>query len=178
MNLRSLRPRDDDSDVIRDADALTLGDPETALDTAAAYSWREDTGLLVTRSPGHWHRVGLEISRRNDAILGPSVSSIDEESESPGGYAVAITNLSRPGLSRFSMVMLSCFLIAPLAAAPFNFRLAYHNGQFNFRPLTIRKNIRVINAAELADQNCAYVLRRTSRPNGVLHTTKKLVCND
>ena len=55
------RSRDRDAQVARDADRLMLDDSGAAFQTAAIYSWHEDTGLLFTREPGHWHRVCLEI---------------------------------------------------------------------------------------------------------------------
>lgn len=39
-----------------------LGDQAFAV--AGEMSWREDAGLLASRSPGHWHRVQQEIGRR------------------------------------------------------------------------------------------------------------------
>ena len=53
-----------DPGVIRDADRLMLVYGEQAYESAAAYSWREDSGLLFTQKPGHWHRVSLEIGHR------------------------------------------------------------------------------------------------------------------
>ncbi len=173
------RSLDRDAQVARDAGRLMLDDPDAAFQTAAIYSWREDTGLLSTREPGHWHRVCLEIQRRIDPgdDAGSNISA-DLQPMIEGSSAFVPPRTSRPELGRLGMVILACFFVAPLAAAPFAFHLAYGNGQFNFRPLTIRKNVQVISSAELADQNCAFVLRRTTRPGGVLHTTKKLVCND
>ena len=37
---------------------------ELAYAAAGDMSWREDAGLLASRSPGHWHRVQQEIARR------------------------------------------------------------------------------------------------------------------
>ncbi len=54
-----------DPGVIRDADRLMLVYGEQAYEAASAYSWREDTGLLFTQKPGHWHRVRLEIGHRS-----------------------------------------------------------------------------------------------------------------
>lgn len=77
-------------------------------------------------------------------------------------------------MRRLGIVLLACFIGAPLAAAP----LAYNNGEFSFRPLTINKSLRVVKAFGEDDEDCVYVLRRVPRPNGDLHTAKKLVCND
>lgn len=77
-------------------------------------------------------------------------------------------------LRRLGIVVLACFVGAPLAAAP----LAYNGGEFNFRPLTINKSLRVVKAFGVDDEDCVFVLRRVPRPDGNLHTAKKLVCND
>ena len=50
--------------VARDADRLMLDHGEQSYDVAEANSWREDAGLLASKSPAHWHRVKLEIGRR------------------------------------------------------------------------------------------------------------------
>ena len=84
------------------------------------------------------------------------------------------TTSSARSMRRLGIVLLACFIGAPLAAAP----LAYNNGEFSFRPLTINKSLRVVKAFGEDDEDCVYVLRRVPRPNGDLHTAKKLVCND
>ena len=84
------------------------------------------------------------------------------------------TTSSARSMRRLGIVLLACFIGAPLAAAP----LAYNNGEFSFRPLTINKSLRVVKAFGADDEDCVYVLRRVPRPNGDLHTAKKLVCND
>lgn len=83
------------------------------------------------------------------------------------------TASSRP-MRRLALVVLGCFVVAPLAAAP----LAYKDGEFSFRPLTISKGLRVVKAYGDDDEDCVFLLRRVPRPDGVLHTAKKLVCND
>ena len=53
-----------DQAVARDADRLISVYGARASETARTYSWREDSGVLYTQNPGHWHRVELEIERR------------------------------------------------------------------------------------------------------------------
>jgi hypothetical protein len=77
-------------------------------------------------------------------------------------------------MRRLGIVLLACFIGAPLAAAP----LAYNSGEFNFRPLTINKSLRVVKAFGADDEDCVFMMRRVPRPDGQLHTAKKLVCND
>ncbi len=77
-------------------------------------------------------------------------------------------------MRRLGIVIAACFIGAPLAAAP----LAYNGHDFNFRPLTINKSLRVVKAFGENDEDCVYVLRRVPRPDGNLHTAKKLICND
>lgn len=84
------------------------------------------------------------------------------------------TNSSKRPMRRLGIVLLACFIGAPLAAAP----LAYNGNEFNFRPLTINKSLRVVKAFGSDDEDCVYVLRRVPRPDGQLHTAKKLVCDD
>ncbi len=79
---------------------------------------------------------------------------------------------SSTSMRRFAIVVLACFVGAPLAAAP----LAYNDGEFSFRPLTINKSLRVVKAYGEDDEDCVFVLKRVPRPDGVLHTAKKLVC--
>lgn len=76
-------------------------------------------------------------------------------------------------MRRLGIVLAACFIGAPLAAAP----LAV-TGQISFRPLTINKGIRVVQAYGQDDEDCVFELRRVPRPNGQLHTKKKLICND
>ena len=81
---------------------------------------------------------------------------------------------NKASMRRLGIIILACFIGAPLAAAP----LAYNGQEFNFRPLTINKSLRVVKAFGQDDEDCVYVLRRVPRPDGNLHTSKKLVCND
>lgn len=76
-------------------------------------------------------------------------------------------------MRRLGIILLACFIGAPLAAAP----LAA-SGQISFRPLTINKSVRVVKAFGPDDEDCVYELRRVPRPNGTLHFRKKLICND
>lgn len=74
-------------------------------------------------------------------------------------------------MHRLGAVMLACFVGAPLAAAP----LA--TGQFSFRPLTIsNKSIQVTKAFGADDEDCIYVTRHVPRPDGNLHSSKRLIC--
>lgn len=76
-------------------------------------------------------------------------------------------------MRRLGAVLIACFLGGPLAAAP----LA--SGQFSFRPLTIsQKSIQVAKAFGADDEDCVNVTRHVPRPDGTLHASKKLVCND
>lgn len=84
------------------------------------------------------------------------------------------TSASAKSMRRFAVVVMACFIGAPLAAAP----LAYNNGEFSFRPLTINKSLRVVKAYGADDEDCVFVLKRVPRPDGNLHTAKKLVCYD
>ena len=84
------------------------------------------------------------------------------------------TSSSKRSMRRLGIVLLASFIGAPLAAAP----LAYNGGEFNFRPLTINKSLRVVKAFGPDDEDCVFVMRRVPRPDGQLHTAKKLVCDD
>lgn len=57
--------------VTSEADALMDIWGEEAYRVAANLSWREDTGLLQSSSPGHWGRVQREIGRRLSIADGP-----------------------------------------------------------------------------------------------------------
>ncbi len=48
----------------RDAERLIREFGERAFSAAGDMSWREDAGLMSSRSPGYWHRVQQEIGRR------------------------------------------------------------------------------------------------------------------
>ena len=74
-------------------------------------------------------------------------------------------------MKRLGMVLLACFVGAPLAAAPVM-------GQISYRPLTIGSSIKVAKAFGPNDEDCVFEIRRVSRPNGLTHPRKKLVCND
>ena len=82
-------------------------------------------------------------------------------------------NPSKKAMRRFGLVVLACFLGAPLAAAP----LA-SGGPFAFRPLTINKSLHVVQAFGPNDEDCVFELRRVPRPGGALHVAKKLVCDE
>ena len=76
-------------------------------------------------------------------------------------------------MRRLGAVMVACFVGAPLAAAP----LA--NSKLSFRPLTIgQKSIQVVKAFGADDEDCIYVTRHVPRPDGNLHASRKLVCQD
>jgi hypothetical protein len=76
-------------------------------------------------------------------------------------------------MRRLGIILLACFVGAPLAAAP----LAA-SGQISFRPLTINKSVRVVKAFGADDEDCVYEMRRVPRPNGTLHYKKKLICDE
>lgn len=76
-------------------------------------------------------------------------------------------------MHRLGAVLLACFVGAPLAAAP----LA--SGHVAFRPLTIgQQAIKVSKAYGADDEDCIFVTRHVPRPDGNLHTSKKLLCRD
>ena len=76
-------------------------------------------------------------------------------------------------MQRLGAVLVACFIGAPLAAAP----LA--SGALSFRPLTIgHQSIKVAKAFGEDDEDCIFVTRHVPRPDGNLHTSKKLVCRD
>lgn len=74
-------------------------------------------------------------------------------------------------MKRLGVVLLACFVGAPLAAAPVL-------GQIAYRPLTIGSSIKVAKAFGPNDEDCIYVTTRVPRPNGLTHLRKKLLCND
>jgi hypothetical protein len=76
-------------------------------------------------------------------------------------------------MHRLGAVLVACFVGAPLAAAP----LAA--GKISFRPLTIsQKSIQVAKAFGADDEDCIYVTRHVPRPDGNLHSSRKLICQD
>ena len=75
-------------------------------------------------------------------------------------------------MHRLGAVMVACFIGAPLAAAPLASKVA-------FRPLTIgHQSIQVAKAYGADDEDCIFVTRHVPRPDGNLHTSKKLLCRD
>ena len=76
-------------------------------------------------------------------------------------------------MRRLSLVVLACFVGAPLCAAPMTAA-----GEVLLRPLTINKGIHVVQAFGPDDEDCIYELHRVPRPGGQLHTAKKLICNE
>ena len=76
------------------------------------------------------------------------------------------------GMRRLSMVVLACFVGAPLMAAPLAF------GQPNFRPLTIRNTLQVVQAFGADDEDCVFEIQRSPRPAHQFRVTKKLVCEE
>ena len=74
-------------------------------------------------------------------------------------------------MKRLGLVLMACFIGVPLAAAPVM-------GQISFRPLTIGHSLKVTQAYGPDDEDCVFVSRRVPRPNGLLHTSRSLVCND
>lgn len=84
----------------------------------------------------------------------------------------AMVSTSKP-MRRLGMVMMACFIGAPLAAAP----LA--TGQISFRTLTIgHQSLKVTKAYGADDEDCIFVTRHVPRPDGNLHPVKKLLCRD
>ena len=76
-------------------------------------------------------------------------------------------------MRRLGLVLAVCFIGAPLAAAP----LA-SNG-LSFRPLTIgHKSLQVSKAFGADDEDCIFITRHVPRPDGNLHSVKKLMCRD
>ena len=80
---------------------------------------------------------------------------------------------STKSMRRLGLVVLTCFLGAPLAAAPIA-----AGGGLSFRPLTINKSLHVVQAFGEDDEDCVFELRRVPRPGGQLHVAKKLICNN
>ena len=83
------------------------------------------------------------------------------------------TTSSATHMRRLGLVILGCFVGAPLLAAPIA-----ASGDVLLRPLTINKGLHVVQAFGPDDEDCVYELRRVPRPGGALHTAKKLVCNE
>ena len=83
------------------------------------------------------------------------------------------TTSSASHMRRLGLVVVACFVGAPLLAAPMT-----ASGEALLRPLTINKGIHVVQAFGPDDEDCVFELRRVPRPGGQLHTAKKLVCND
>lgn len=76
-------------------------------------------------------------------------------------------------MHRLGAVLVACFVGAPLAAAP----LAA--GGVSFRPLTIsQKSIQVAKAYGEDDEDCIFVTRHVPRPDGNLHSSRKLICQN
>lgn len=85
----------------------------------------------------------------------------------------SVTGSNGKAMHRLGAVMIACFVGAPLAAAP----LA--SGQFSLRPLTIsQKSIKVAKAFGPDDEDCIFVTRHVPRPDGNLHSSRKLMCQD
>jgi len=84
-----------------------------------------------------------------------------------------MTTSSASNMRRLGLVVVACFVGAPLVAAP----LAA-NGEALLRPLTITRGIHIVQAFGPDDEDCVFELRRVPRPGGQLHTARKLVCND
>ena len=61
---RSAFSRPSSAAVTRDADDLMHLWGSAAYDRATDLSWREDSGLVQSPSPGHWWSVRREIGRR------------------------------------------------------------------------------------------------------------------
>lgn len=78
---------------------------------------------------------------------------------------------SSRSMKRLGLLLIGCFVVVPLAAAPVL-------GQASFRPLTIGHSIKVAQAYGVDDEDCVFVTRRVPRPNGLTHPSKTLVCND
>ena len=76
-------------------------------------------------------------------------------------------------MRRLGLVVVACFLGAPLIAAPMAAQ-----GEGLVRPLTINRGIHVVQAFGADDEDCVFELHRVPRPGGQLHTARKLVCND
>ena len=80
---------------------------------------------------------------------------------------------SSPSMRRLGLVVMACFIGAPLLAVPMAAQ-----GQALLRPLTVNRGLHVVQAFGPDDEDCVFELRRVPRPGGQLHTAKKLVCND
>ena len=78
---------------------------------------------------------------------------------------------SSRSMKRLGLLLMGCFIVVPLAAAPVL-------GQSAFRPLTIGHAMKVAQAYGQDDEDCVIVTRRVPRPNGTSHARKSLVCND
>lgn len=78
---------------------------------------------------------------------------------------------SSRSMKRLGLLLMGCFVVVPLAAAPVL-------GQSAFRPLTIGHSIKVAQAFGPNDEDCIFVTRRVPRPNGMTHPSRSLVCND
>ena len=76
-------------------------------------------------------------------------------------------------MRRFGLVLAACFIGAPLAAAPLT------GAHLSFRPLTIgHQSLKVAKAFGADDEDCIFVTRHVPRPDGNLHSVKKLLCRD
>lgn len=81
------------------------------------------------------------------------------------------TARSSGSMKRLGLLLMGCFVVVPLAAAPVL-------GQSAFRPLTIGHSIKVSQAYGVNDEDCVFVTRHVPRPTGMTHPIKSLVCND
>lgn len=81
------------------------------------------------------------------------------------------TGRASQSMKRLGLLLMGCFIVVPLAAAPVL-------GQSAFRPLTIGHSVKVVQAYGTDDEDCVLVTRRVPRPDGMTHSIKSLVCND
>lgn len=83
------------------------------------------------------------------------------------------TATSATHMRRLGLVVVACFVGAPLIAAPLG-----GDGPALLRPLTVSRGVHVVQAFGPDDEDCVFELHRVPRPGGQLHTARKLVCND
>ncbi len=74
-------------------------------------------------------------------------------------------------MKRLGLLLMACFVGAPLAAAPVL-------GQISYRPLTIGHSLKIAKAFGADDEDCVFETRRVPRPDGVLHSKRTLICVD
>jgi hypothetical protein len=78
----------------------------------------------------------------------------------------------RGALRKMAALLVGCFVVLPLIAAPLAIGHEY------LRPLTISNSLRVTPAFGPDDEDCVYEISRSPRPDGQFKVTKKLICDE